>query len=294
MSDPAQDPSRSASAPAGTEQAGTSASGDDAVLASGDDAGFATRLAADAVRLLEQLRDEMGTGDLDALRKAGDRRSHEFLMAAFADERPNDAVLSEEGADDPARLSAARVWIVDPLDGTREYGEGRDDWAVHIALWVRYEGGGTDPGADGALALGAVGLPGGEVLASSPAPPAPQVNDSPPRVVASRTRAPAVVDDVVAAIDGVKVPLGSAGAKIAAVIRGEAEAYVHAGGQWEWDSAAPVAVAHAAGVVATRLDGSPLRYNQPRPYLPDLIVCRVDLAEQVLAAAAPAAASGSA
>ena len=104
--------------------------------------------------------------------------------------------------------------------------------------------------------------------------------------MASRTRAPAVVDDVVAALGGVKVPLGSAGAKIAAVIRGEAEAYVHAGGQWEWDSAAPVAVAHAAGVVATRLDGSPLRYNQPHPYLPDLIVCRPELAEQVLTAAA--------
>jgi 3'(2'), 5'-bisphosphate nucleotidase len=220
----------------------------------------------------------MGTGDVDALRNAGDRRSHEFLMAAFAAERPGDAVLSEEGADDARRLEADRVWIVDPLDGTREFGEGRSDWAVHIALWTR------DAGADGGLALGAVGLPDGAVLASEPPPPLPPPTDAPPRVLASRTRAPALVDEVVAALGGQKVPLGSAGAKIAAVIRGEAEAYVHSGGQWEWDSAAPVAVAHAAGVVATRLDGSPLRYNQPRPYLPDLIVCRPELADEVLAA----------
>jgi 3'(2'), 5'-bisphosphate nucleotidase len=244
------------------------------------DAAFASRLAADAVRLLEELREQMGTDDIDALRKAGDRRSHEFLMAAFADERPEDAVLSEEGADDQARLKAERVWIVDPLDGTREFGEGRGDWAVHIALWTRV--------ADG-LALGAVGLPGGVVLSSSPAPPPAPRHTGPPRVVASRTRAPAVVDDVVAALEGVKVPLGSAGAKIAAVIRGEAEVYVHAGGQWEWDSAAPVAVAHAAGVVATRLNGAPLRYNEAHPYLPDLIVCRPEFADVVLAAAVSAA-----
>ncbi len=246
------------------------------------DAAFAVQLAGEAVRLLEALREQMGTADVDALRKAGDRRSHEFLMRAFGESRPDDAVLSEEGTDDAARLGAERVWIVDPLDGTREFGEGRGDWAVHIALWVRtgHEG--------GQLALGAVGLPDGVVLSSHPAPDPPPTPEAgqPPRVVASRTRAPAVVDDVVAALAGVKVPLGSAGAKIAAVIRGEAEAYVHAGGQWEWDSAAPVAVAHAAGVVATRLDGSPLLYNQPRPYLPDLIVCRPELAERVLAAAA--------
>jgi 3'(2'), 5'-bisphosphate nucleotidase len=247
------------------------------------DAAFAGRLATDAVRLLEALRADLGTSDVDALRRAGDRRSHEFLLAAFAAERPDDAVLSEEGADDPVRLDADRVWIVDPLDGTREYGEGRGDWAVHVALWTRADA------ASGALALGAVGLPDGALLVSHPAPTLPAPTDGPPRVVASRTRAPAVVGDVVAALGGVQVPLGSAGAKIAAVIRGEAEAYVHAGGQWEWDSAAPVAVAHAAGIVATRLDGSPLRYNQPNPYLPDLVVCRPELAQRVLSAAAPTA-----
>jgi 3'(2'), 5'-bisphosphate nucleotidase len=243
--------------------------------ASPEDAAFAGRLAADAVQLLETLRDDMGTDDVDAVRKAGDRRSHEFLMAAFAAERPGDAVLSEEGVDDSARLTADRVWIVDPLDGTREFGEGRSDWAVHIALWTAEVGD---------LVLGTVGLPGGTVLSSHPAPPLPPANEGPARVVASRTRAPAVVDVVVAALGGEKVPLGSAGAKIAAVIRGEAEAYVHAGGQWEWDSAAPVAVAHATGMFATRLDGSPLLYNQPHPYLPDLIVCRPELADEVLSA----------
>jgi 3'(2'), 5'-bisphosphate nucleotidase len=246
------------------------------------DAEFAARLAKDAVRLLEALRVEMAGADVDALRKAGDRRSHEFLMAAFAEGRPDDAVLSEEGVDDPARLDAARVWIVDPLDGTREFGEGRGDWAVHVALWTAE--------ADD-LVLGAVGLPDGETLTSSPAPPSPGGWTGAPRVVASRTRAPAVVDDVVTALAGEKVPLGSAGAKIAAVVRGEAEAYVHAGGQWEWDSAAPVAVARAAGVTATRLDGSPLRYNQANPYLPDLVVARADLAGKVLAAVRRSASS---
>lgn len=252
-------------------------------LADPSDAEFAARLAADAVRLLEDLRAELAGADIDTVRKAGDRRSHEFLMAAFAEGRPDDAVLSEEGVDDPARLQAARVWIVDPLDGTREFGEGRSDWAVHVALWTAE--------ADD-LVLGAVGLPDGVTLTSSPPPAASEGFSGAPRVVASRTRAPAVVDDVVEALDGVKVPLGSAGAKIAAVVRGDAEAYVHAGGQWEWDSAAPVAVARAAGVVATRLDGSPLRYNQPHPYLPDLVVARADLADDVLAAVRASSHSG--
>ncbi|HSP39189.1 MAG TPA: 3'(2'),5'-bisphosphate nucleotidase CysQ [Frankiaceae bacterium] len=244
------------------------------------DADLAGRLATDAVLLLESLRAQMEGQDVDAVRNAGDRRSHEFLMAAFAAHRPGDAVLSEEGVDDPVRLTADRVWIVDPLDGTREFGEGRSDWAVHVALWTA---------AADDVVLGAVGLPGGVTLTSDPAPFTPSPSAGAPRVVASRTRAPAVVEVVVDALDGVMVPLGSAGAKIAAVVRGDAEAYVHAGGMWEWDSAAPVAVARAAGVIATRLDGSPLRYNQPHPYLPDLIVARADLAEQVLAAARSAA-----
>jgi 3'(2'), 5'-bisphosphate nucleotidase len=223
------------------------------------------------------LRADLGSqgADVDAVRKAGDRRSHEFLMDALARERPDDAVLSEEGVDDPARLDAERLWIVDPLDGTREFGEGRDDWAVHVALWSRV--------ADG-LAGGAVGLAGGVVLRSDPAPQRPAVDSAtPPRVIASRTRAPAVVDAVVEAMHGQKLLMGSAGAKIAAVVRGDADVYVHDGGQWEWDSAAPVAVALAAGFTACRLNGAPLVYNLARPYLPDLLVCRPELADQVLA-----------
>ncbi|MDQ1633458.1 MAG: 3(2), 5-bisphosphate nucleotidase, partial [Frankiaceae bacterium] len=187
------------------------------------DAAFASRLATDAVRLLQALRVEMAGAAVDELRDAGDRRSHEFLMAAFAADRPDDAVLSEEGVDGPARLSADRVWIVDPLDGTREFGEGREDWAVHVALWRGSSG-------TGELVVGAVGLPDGVTLVSSPAPPTPRVTDRPPRVVASRTRAPEVVGEVVAALGGEQVPLGSAGAKIASVVRGEADAYVHSGG----------------------------------------------------------------
>jgi len=103
-----------------------------------DDHVLARDLAAEAGRRLVELRTR--GGDPDVLRKAGDRLSHEFLTAALADRRPGDVVLSEEGADNPVRLGARRVWIVDPLDGTREFGEpGRTDWAVHVALWEKTE-----------------------------------------------------------------------------------------------------------------------------------------------------------
>ncbi|MDX6212683.1 MAG: 3(2), 5-bisphosphate nucleotidase, partial [Frankiales bacterium] len=219
--------------------------------------------------------------DPKALRDAGDAHSHELLMRRFAAERPDDAVLSEEGLDDKARLAADRVWIVDPLDGTREYGEpGRSDWAVHVALWVRGRG-----LTAGAVALPAAGDPLATLLhAEAPATPVPY--EGPLRVVVSRTRAPEWVTAVAERIGGVTVPMGSAGAKIGAVIKGDAEVYLHAGGQYEWDSAAPVAVATAAGFWCSRLDGSPLAYNQDNPYLPDLMVCRADLAQDVLAAVA--------
>ena len=240
---------------------------------------LALALATESGRLLVDLRDAMGFDDPKALRDAGDARSHELLMRRFAAERPDDAVLSEEGADDPVRLSADRVWIVDPLDGTREYGEpGRSDWAVHVALWVRGEG----------LTAGAVALPAaGDPLATlllDAVQPVPYGGS--PRIVVSRSRAPEWVSAVADQLGGVTVPMGSAGAKIAAVVKGDAEAYLHSGGQYEWDSAAPVAVAAAAGLWCSRLDGSPLLYNQANPYLPDLVVCRADLAAEVLAAVA--------
>jgi 3'(2'), 5'-bisphosphate nucleotidase len=242
-------------------------------LAYDDD--LARDLAAEAGRRLLARRAD--GGDPDDLRKAGDLLSHEFLTAELARLRPGDAVLSEEGRDDPARLSAPRVWIVDPLDGTREFGESsRTDWAVHVALWDR-----------GTLTAGAVALPAqGKVLSTAepprPASPAPSAPGGPLRLVVSRTRPPAFVERLGAVIGLTAIPLGSAGAKAAAVICGEADAYAHSGGQYEWDSAAPVAVALAAGLHASRLDGSKLEYNQADPALPDILICRAELAGPLL------------
>ena len=243
---------------------------------------LALALATESGQLLLGLRDAMGFGDPTALRAAGDAHSHELLMQRFATERPDDAVLSEEGVDDKARLGADRVWIVDPLDGTREYGEeGRTDWAVHVALWVRGRG-----LTAGAVALPAAGAPLATLLVTEGFI-TPRY-DGQPRIVVSRTRAPAWVGPVAEELGATTVPMGSAGAKIGAVITGDAEVYLHGGGQYEWDSAAPVAVAQAAGLWCSRLDGSPLTYNHEDPLLPDLVVCRADLREAVLEAVAAA------
>jgi 3'(2'), 5'-bisphosphate nucleotidase len=243
-----------------------------------DDDRIAAELAEQAGRRLLDLRADGGAPD--DLRKAGDRLSHDFLAAELAVRRPGDAVLSEEGRDNPARLSAPRVWIVDPLDGTREFGEpGRTDWAVHVALWDR-----------GSLTAGAVALPAqGQVLSTAAPPVLPRVaanggTGRSLRVVVSRTRPPAFLDRLSDFADVTLLPLGSAGAKAAAVLRGEADAYVHAGGQYEWDSAAPVAVARAAGLHASRIDGSDLLYNQPDPVLPDILICPTALAGPLLEA----------
>ena len=270
-----------------------------------DDHALARDLAAQAGERLLGLRAQ--GGDPDVLRKAGDRLSHEFLAAALAGRRPDDVVLSEEAADNPARLGARRVWIVDPLDGTREFGEpGRTDWAVHVALWE-----------DGDLTAGTVGLPAqGEVL-STLEPPArcdigpviagamshragsapsggaagadrgddePGVSHGRLRIVVSRSRPPGFVRNISDLLSAELVPLGSAGAKVAAVIRGEVDAYVHGGGFYEWDTAAPVAVARAAGLHASRIDGSALAYNQPDLLMPDILVCRPAVAGTLLQA----------
>ncbi|MCU1496226.1 MAG: cysQ 2 [Acidimicrobiales bacterium] len=245
-----------------------------------DDHAFARTLAEEAGRLLLDLRERLvAEGATPAELKAeGDRQAHELLMSRLADERPGDAILSEEGGvgdggpADTARLSAERVWIVDPLDGTREYSEPpRADWAVHVALVV-----GGEPVA------GAVALPAQRrVLCTSPPAPTPASPATRPRVIVSRTRPPAVATHLAEALGGVLVPMGSAGAKAAAVVLGAADVYPHSGGQYEWDSCAPVAVARAAGVWASRLDGSPLVYNNADPYLPDLLVCHPLLVDQV-------------
>src|SRR6185437_4718347 len=276
------------------------------------DSGFARWLAGRAGEMLLTLRDELGFGDPDSLRADGDKLSHELIVEQLKRWRPADAVLSEEGIDDPARLRADRVWIVDPLDVTREFGEaGRVDWAVHIALWGRTSAtiveAATDNKAEGwgRLVAGAVALPAQHtVLATDAPPPYPpisgpagaagagtasarsgQIGDR-VRIAASRSRPPAFVQRLAAEIDAELVPMGSAGAKIAAVIDGRVDAYVHAGGQYEWDSAAPVAVATATGMHASRIDGATLEYNRPDPRLPDLVVCRKALAPRMLAALA--------
>ena len=237
-----------------------------------DDDRLAADLAAEAGRRLLALR--AAGGAADELRRAGDRSSHEFLAAELARQRPGDAVLSEEGADDLARLSADRVWIVDPLDGTREFGEaGRADWAVHVALWER-----------GELTAGAVALPARDLVLSTADPITVSPVANPLRLLVSRSRPPEFVQRLADDLGAVLVPLGSAGAKAAAVILGEADAYVHSGGQYEWDSAAPVAVARSAGLHASRIDGSPLAYNQASPALPDILICQAGIAPLLLEA----------
>jgi 3'(2'), 5'-bisphosphate nucleotidase len=268
-----------------------------------DDHALARELAEEAGRGLLELRARGFSDEPDTLRKAGDRLSHEFCVAELARRRPGDVVLSEEGADDPVRLTAERVWIVDPLDGTREFGEpGRTDWAVHVALWER----GAAEGV-GDLTAGAVALPAqGRVLSTLDphrcdiepvitAPMSHRVEESQGggsageptgrlRIVVSRTRAPRFVLDISELINAELVPWGSAGAKVAAVVYGEADAYIHGGGFYEWDTAAPVAVARAAGLHASRIDGSALTYNQPDVLMPDILVCRPALAGSLLQA----------
>jgi 3'(2'), 5'-bisphosphate nucleotidase len=239
--------------------------------ADADDHVLSAWLADAAGRRLLEVREEGLTGR--DLKDAGDRAAHELLMQLLAEYRPGDAVLSEEGKDDKARLEAERVWIVDPLDGTREFSEPpRDDWAVHVALWAR-----------GDLTAGAVAQPAlGETFSTADPPYVAPSTSTRPRIAVSRTRPPAFVETLAQEIGAELVPMGSAGVKVMSVVRDVSDAYVHAGGQYEWDNAAPVAVARAAGLYCSRVDGSPLRYNQDDVSLPDLIVCRVELAERIV------------
>ncbi len=236
-----------------------------------DDHRLAAWLATTAGERLLEVRGEGLTGR--ELKDAGDLAAHRLLVALLAEHRPDDVVLSEEGKDDPARLSAERVWIVDPLDGTREFSEiPRQDWAVHVALWER-----------GALVAGAVAQPAlGETFSTATPPVVPPPTASRPRIAVSRTRPPAFVEALAVELGAELVPMGSAGVKVISVVRDLTDAYVHAGGQYEWDNAAPVAVARAAGLFCSRVDGSDLVYNQENVSLPDLIVCRPELADPIL------------
>ena len=243
------------------------------------DAELAAQLAQVAGRLLLEVR---GSGLLSAkaLGQAGDQAANQFLLHALREKRPADGLLSEEEQDNFERLAHERVWIIDPVDGTREYGEGRSDWAVHVALAI-----------NGVASVGAVALPGlGLVLRSDDPQPLPPLAPH-PRLVVSRSRPASEAVAVAKAIGGELVPLGSAGAKAMAVVRGEAEIYLHSGGQFEWDSCAPVAVAMAHGLHCSRIDGAPLVYNQAELYMPDLLICRPEWAARVLGEVAAIAVS---
>jgi 3'(2'), 5'-bisphosphate nucleotidase len=249
-----------------------------------DDALLARALADEAGALLLSLRSpELTPAELKA---QGDSQSHELLMRRLRAQRPDDAILSEEGKDDPVRLTSERVWIIDPVDGTREFSEiPRADWAVHVALWCRGEL------VAGAVALPAQGLTYGT---DAPVPLPPVIADRPLRLAVSRSRPPEFVTALAEQLGAELVPMGSAGVKATAILGDLVDAYVHAGGQYEWDSAAPVAVCAAAGLHTSRIDGSRLVYNQPDPLLPDVLVCQPSLAEDLLreiAALAQAAAS---
>lgn len=250
---------------------------DSLVAADRDDHELAEELAHRAGLLLLKIRRDLDRGTPVAdVRRDGDLKSHDFIATLLHRLRPEDALLSEEGLDDPRRLRVERVWIIDPLDGTNEFGErGRDDWAVHVALLQK-----------GRLSAGAVALPElGRTFSTRSAsmvqPPKRRL-----RVAVSRSRPPREAQALVERLDAELCAMGSAGAKAMAVVSGRVDAYVHSGGQYEWDSAAPVAVATAAGLHASRLDGSELKYNKPSPWLPDLLICRAELRGRLLAALA--------
>jgi 3'(2'), 5'-bisphosphate nucleotidase len=238
------------------------------------DRALAVDLARAAGERLLAVRDRW-RGDSWDLADAGDRAAQELLAAELAAARPDDAVLSEEALDDPRRHTAQRVWIIDPVDGTREYSEGRDDWAVHVALWDRT----VDD-----LIVGVIALPSQGLILSDDGTAARPRAEGELRIVVSRSRPPGIAVAAARALDATLVPMGSAGAKIAAVVLGQADAYVHAGGQYQWDSAAPVGMARAAGMHTSRVTGEPLRYNEREVYLPDLVVARPELAPRLMAA----------
>lgn len=236
-----------------------------------DETDFAIAAARAAGDLLLYIRE---CGDLsgDALGDRGDAEANALILAMIRDRYPEDAILSEESRDDLSRLHCHRLWIIDPLDGTREYREGRSDWAVHIGLAI-----------DGAAAAGAVALPDESLVLASNQIFARHNDRNRSNIVVSRTRPPAIAETVAADLSATITPMGSAGAKAMAVVRGDADIYLHEGGQHEWDNCAPVAVAQAAGLHCSTLDGAELGYNKSKPTTPDLLICRQELAQDILA-----------
>lgn len=234
------------------------------------DAELAAKLAEDAGNLLLELRQSSNlTGK--SLGDAGDKAANDLLVAALREQRPDDGLLSEESKDTSNRLDKDRVWIIDPVDGTREYGEGRDDWAVHVALAIK-----------GKAAVGAVALPSLNLTLRSDLPIASPIRNDKIRMVVSRSRPAKEAVAIADILDADLIPMGSAGAKAMAIVRSQADIYLHSGGQYEWDNCAPVAVAEAHGLHCCRIDGGPLVYNQSETYLPDLLICHREDAKQLL------------
>lgn len=233
---------------------------------------LAAMLANDAGNMLLELQLSSGLTGKE-LGETGDQIANAYLCKTLREHRPGDALLSEEEIDCESRCVVSRVWIIDPLDGTREYSEGRDDWAVHVALAV-----------DGVAMVGAVALPSLGLTLCTGNPARLNLASQPLKMVVSRTRPAAEAIKVADMLGAELLPMGSAGAKAMAVVRGEADIYLHTGGQYEWDNCAPVAVAQAAGLHCSRIDGSPMRYNNRDPYLPDLLICRQELVDDVMAA----------
>jgi 3'(2'), 5'-bisphosphate nucleotidase len=249
-----------------SESIGEAASGGSGL----SDASLAAHLADQAGKILLLVR-ESGMFSGKSLGKVGDQTANQFLVHALREQRPDDGLLSEEEKDNPERLAKSRVWIVDPVDGTREYGEARADWAVHVALAI-----------DGVPTIGAVAMPGLDLVLRTDAPIAVPPAPGRLRMVVSRTRPAKEAVDVAEKLGAELLPMGSAGAKAMAIVRGEADIYLHTGGQYEWDNCAPAAVALAHGLHASRVDGSPLVYNQKDVYMPDLLICRKEHAQIVL------------
>lgn len=238
------------------------------------DARLAQALAEEAGRMLLDIRARHPEGGA-ALGDEGDAQANRFILDALRRERPGDAILSEEEADNLDRCANPRCWVIDPLDGTREYREGRDDWAVHVALTL-----------DGRPVAGAVALPALGIVLASDEPPPLMPEASPLRFLVSRTRPQPETVAIADRLGGTLVAMGSCGAKAMAVLRGEADVYLHTGGQHEWDNCAPAAVALAAGLHVSRVDGSALSYNCKNPWLPDILICHKKRAAGLIAMAA--------
>ena len=247
------------------------------MIAAIDDHALAARLADETGRLLLDLLNDPAGPKGWGLEMAGDRQAHEFLVEELRRHRPGDAVLSEEGHDDRRRLDAERVWILDPLDGSSDFGIS-GAWSVHVALCQR-----------GVPVAGAVAVPAWDTtFATDPAPRPTMCRVGRRRVVVARSRGH--IDGNRLSRLGVEVlTMGSAGVKAMTVVRGEMDAYVHGGGLYEWDTCAPAAVAQAAGLHVCSADGSPLRFNNPRPHTPGLVICRPDFADELLEVLAPVA-----